>query len=77
LIPLSRDPAVLAYHLGELTVSAYPTMLRRQLLHRQTSLGKDQVSGNARRKLKARKSQAELEAYGNWGTWHYLSLERH
>jgi hypothetical protein len=31
LILLSREPAVLAYHLGELTVSAYPGNLRRQL----------------------------------------------
>jgi hypothetical protein len=31
LIPLSREPAILAYHLGELTVSAKPGKLRRQL----------------------------------------------
>jgi hypothetical protein len=31
LILLSREPAVLAYHLGELTVSANLGMLRRQL----------------------------------------------
>jgi hypothetical protein len=58
LIPLSREPAVLAYHLGELTVSANPGMLRRLLFHRQASSGKDQVSGSARRKLKTRKSQS-------------------
>jgi hypothetical protein len=31
LIPLSREPVVLIYHLGELTVSANPGKLRRQL----------------------------------------------
>jgi hypothetical protein len=29
LIPVSRKPAVLAYHLGELTLSANPGKLRR------------------------------------------------
>jgi hypothetical protein len=31
LIPLRRKPAVLAYHLGELMVSANPGKLRRKL----------------------------------------------
>jgi hypothetical protein len=56
LIPLSREPAVLAYHLGELMASAKPGMVKRQVFHRQTSYGKHEVSGSARRKLKTRKS---------------------
>jgi hypothetical protein len=31
LIPLSSEPVILVYHLGELTVSARPGKLRRQL----------------------------------------------
>jgi hypothetical protein len=31
LIPLERKPAVLAYHLGELTVSANTGKLKRQV----------------------------------------------
>jgi hypothetical protein len=48
--------SLLAYHLGVMTVSANPGMLRRKLFHRQTSSGKNQASGSARRKLKTRKS---------------------
>jgi hypothetical protein len=36
LIPLSREPAVLAYHLRELTVSANPGKLRRHLGGRES-----------------------------------------
>jgi hypothetical protein len=64
LIPLSREPAVLANHLEELTVSANSGMLRRQLFRRQTSSGKDQLSGSARKKLKTRKSQSSTG--GSW-----------
>jgi hypothetical protein len=65
------EPIALAYHPGELTVSANPGMLRRQLFHRKTSYGKDQVSGSARRKLKTRKSQ-----YNTGGLWQlgYMAL---
>jgi hypothetical protein len=41
MVPLSREPALLAYCLGKATVSANSWMLRRKLDLNQTSFGKD------------------------------------
>jgi hypothetical protein len=48
-------------------------MLRRRLFHGQTSTGKDQVSGSARRELKTRKKQCNTV-----GLWQpgYMALNQ-
>jgi hypothetical protein len=43
-------------------VSVNPGMLRRQMFHRHTSSGKDQMSGSATRKLETRNSQSTIRA---------------
>jgi hypothetical protein len=72
LIPLSREPAFLAYHLGELTVST-STDAEKATVPWQTLSGKDQVSGSARRKLKIRKSQSSTG--GSWQL-RYMALPK-
>jgi hypothetical protein len=43
------------------------------MFHRQTSAGKDQVSGNVRRKLKTKKSQSSTESLWKLG---YIALPK-
>jgi hypothetical protein len=65
LIPLRREIAVLAYHLGEMTVSANPGMLRRQFFNRKTSYRKYQVFQVPEGSLKPGRANVILGAHGN------------
>jgi hypothetical protein len=71
---LSRKSAVLAYHLGEMTVSAKPRVLRRQMFIGRPQQATAKRSEVQRGSLKPGKAKALTAAYDKRGTWHYMTL---